>query len=56
MCVCVRVEKGGSVVVVHGLSCSLAYVILVAQSGAEPATPGALEAQSLNHWTAKEVL
>lgn len=30
--------------------------ILVAQSGAEPATPGALEAQSLNHWTAKEVL
>ena len=30
MCVCVRVEKGGSVVVVDGLGCSLAYVILVA--------------------------
>ena len=36
MCVCVRVKKGGSVVVVDGLSWSLAYVILVARSGIEP--------------------
>ena len=36
VCVCVHVEKGHSVIVVHGLSCSLAYVLLVARSGIEP--------------------
>ena len=36
------------------LPCCMAYGILVPQSGIKPVPP-ALEAQSLNHWTAREV-
>ena len=47
-------RRAGSVVVAHGLSCSAACGILAPQPGIEP-TPAALEAQSLHHWTTREV-
>ena len=50
-----RLWHAGSVIVVHGLSCPMAYGILVPQPGIELASP-ALEAWSLNHWTTREVL
>ena len=48
------VGVGGRWVVVLVVWC-VGYRILVLQPGIEPA-PHAVEAQSLNHWTAREVL